>query len=64
VREPIPFYGHLDVEPEPRYCSSCEKYRDPTDGIMVKSANGKVNRFKCGFCVKKLSAPRFARKPK
>jgi hypothetical protein len=29
---------------------------------MVQSNKGKVNRFKCVLCVKKMSAPRYASK--
>jgi hypothetical protein len=64
VIEPIPFAGlvEFDDKLEKKYCSSCGSYRDPHGGQMVQSNKGKVNRFKCVFCVKKMSAPRYAGK--
>lgn len=62
--EPIPFAGlvEFDDKLEKKYCSSCGSHRDPHGGQMVQSNKGKVNRFKCVFCVKKISAPRYAGK--
>jgi len=64
VIEPIPFAGlvEFDEKLEKKYCSSCGSYRDPHGGQMVQSNKGKVNRFKCVLCVKKMSAPRYSRK--
>jgi len=53
-----------EVELEKKYCSSCGSYRDPVGGQMIKSNKGKVNRFKCLLCVKKISPPRFSSKEK
>ena len=62
--EPIPFAGLIkfDDTSEKKYCSSCGSYRDSHGGQMVQSNKGKVNRFKCVFCVKRMSAPRYASK--
>lgn len=62
--EPIPFAGLVEFDDnlEKKYCSSCGLYRDPFGGQMVQSNKGKVNRFKCVLCVKKISAPRYSRK--
>lgn len=64
VIEPIPFAGLVEFEDEleKKYCSSCGLYRNPFGGQMVQSNKGKVNRFKCVLCVKKMSAPRYAAK--
>jgi ribosomal protein L37AE/L43A len=42
-----------------RYCTSCQQMKNNVDGKMII---GKIMRWKCSYCIKQISQPKYATK--